>query len=71
MQIIIKLLQHIAQNAVDSSCDPPFLCQHFKLKYLEIPVETLIQYLRDFLRPPEIFHLYTRVDRRRDSFNGG
>jgi len=52
------------------NCSPLFR-QHFKLKYLKAPVETIVKYLYNFLRPPEILHLYTRINRTRESFDSG
>lgn len=59
------------QNDVDSSRDPPSLRQYFKLKYLEVPVETFVQYLHNFLRSPEIFYLHARIGRTGDSLDSG
>lgn len=50
--------------------DPPFFCQHFKLEYIEIPIETPVQYLHDFLWPPKMFHLHTLARVGRDFVSG-
>lgn len=49
----------------------PLLRQQFKFKYLKAPVEALVKYLCNFLRPPEILHLYARINWTCNSFNSG